>query len=140
MPPSLVLRERKVKFGQYNLFIFIFFPFSIWSKSHSSPQYPTPEFKKVGPLSEMQSKNDQWPILNDQSINSLLFGVQKERTYESLRKSFIIFVAGVGPEPTTSGLWIRRSNQLSYPAITFILFVECGCKGSIKFLNCKIFG
>ena len=49
-----------------------------------------------------------------------------------------LIVAGVGPEPTTSGLWIRRSNQLSYPAITDHLFVECGCKGSIKFLNCKI--
>ena len=38
------------------------------------------------------------------------------------------YVAGVGPEPTTSGLWIRRSNQLSYPAI-----VVCGCKGTLNF-------
>ena len=29
----------------------------------------------------------------------------------------MILVAGVGHDPTTSGLWIRRSNQLSYPAI-----------------------
>ena len=27
------------------------------------------------------------------------------------------FVAGAGHDPATSGLWIRRSNQLSYPAI-----------------------
>ena len=30
---------------------------------------------------------------------------------------FSCFVAGVGHDPTTSGLWIRRSSQLSYPAI-----------------------
>ena len=29
-------------------------------------------------------------------------------------------VAGSGIEPLTSGLWVPRSNQLSYPAIKFI--------------------
>ena len=40
-------------------------------------------------------------------------------------------VAGVGPEPTTSGLWIRRSNQLSYPAI--VLFLEAVAKLNLFF-------
>ena len=35
-----------------------------------------------------------------------------------------LIVAGVGPEPTTSGLWIRRSNQLSYPAIHALYFFK----------------
>ena len=34
---------------------------------------------------------------------------------------FYFLVAGSGIEPLTSGLWVPRSNQLSYPAIKFTL-------------------
>ena len=52
--------------------------------------------------------------------------------------SLILNVAGVGPEPTTSGLWIRRSNQLSYPAIHGAFVLESGCKGMEKKLSLQI--
>ena len=45
-----------------------------------------------------------------------------------------LIVAGVGPEPTTSGLWIRRSNQLSYPAIIQLSSLKAGAKlGKINY-------
>ena len=73
----------------------------------------------------MQSKNDQWPILNDQSINSLLFGVQKERTYESLRKSFIIFVAGVGNQPNfCTPKQEKTDEKKSYQIIEYQIFLN----------------
>ena len=43
-----------------------------------------------------------------------------------------LFVAGRGYDPRTSGLWIRRSNQLSYPAIHITFVLESGCKGMKK--------
>ena len=43
-----------------------------------------------------------------------------------------LFVAGRGYDPRTSGLWIRRSNQLSYPAIDITFVLESGCKGMKK--------
>ena len=64
---------------------------------------------------------------------------EKKKSYKFLCNSLIFRVAGVGPEPTTSGLWIRRSNQLSYPAITTSNIAVCGCKGNTKFLITKIY-
>ena len=43
-----------------------------------------------------------------------------------------LFVAGRGYDPRTSGLWIRRSNQLSYPAVHVTFVLESGCKGMKK--------
>ena len=43
-----------------------------------------------------------------------------------------LFVAGRGYDPRTSGLWIRRSNQLSYPAVHITFVLESGCKGMKK--------
>ena len=43
-----------------------------------------------------------------------------------------LFVAGRGYDPRTSGLWIRRSNQLSYPAVHLAFVLESGCKGMKK--------
>ena len=49
-------------------------------------------------------------------------------------------VAGSGIEPLTSGLWVPRSNQLSYPAIHFVLIYNtfyflCNQEFVISYLN-----
>ena len=47
-------------------------------------------------------------------IKSNLFRIQNR----------LILVAGSGIEPLTSGLWVPRSNQLSYPAINWIFLYK----------------
>ena len=54
---------------------------------------------------------------NKKSINKI-----KNNENKSWAENFFInLVAGSGIEPLTSGLWVPRSNQLSYPAIKFVL-------------------
>ena len=50
-------------------------------------------------------------------ICSQLVRKTKKKALAISRKCLIFGVAGGGHDPSTSGLWIRRSNQLSYPAI-----------------------
>ena len=59
--------------------------------------------------------------------------VEKYRKVQSIKKTLTKKlvsheVAGGGHDPSTSGLWIRRSNQLSYPAIQAIDFSFAGAK------------
>ncbi len=51
-------------------------------------------------------------------FNRLESSDKKKRKEVAHSYATTCLVAGEGLEPSTSGLWIRRSNQLSYPAIT----------------------
>ena len=63
------------------------------------------------------------------------------RTKKTLTLKVSVFkVAGGGHDPSTSGLWIRRSNQLSYPAIQAIDFSFAGAKVIHLFELNKFFG
>ena len=81
---------------------------------------------------------------NDNAFSCSFRKDNKKSSYEN-RNCLILNVAGPGHDPGTSGLWIRRSNQLSYPANTqFRLSHYCsnwiaGAKVSIIFEFCKFF-
>ena len=62
------------------------------------------------------------------SVECLGWGRKRKEGARCLTSLFQ--VAGSRIELETSGLWIRRSNQLSYPAIMFWTkhFVKCDCK------------
>ena len=81
---------------------------------------------------------------NDNAFSCSFRKGNKKSSYEN-RNCLILNVAGPGHDPGTSGLWIRRSNQLSYPANTqFRLSHYCsnwnaGAKVSIIFEFCKFF-
>ena len=76
------------------------------------------------------------------AVFSHCFPEKKSATLENL-ELLIICVARKGLEPLTFGLWIRRSNQLSYLAIICTrpagLFCKSECKGTLFFWVCKIF-
>ena len=62
---------------------------------------------------------------------------QKKHLRTNVHKCF--FVAGPGYDPGTSGLWIRRSNQLSYPAIRANHCLFAGAKVIQSFELSKLF-
>ena len=72
------------------------------------------------------------------TLNVYMMQGYEKNSYEN-RNCFFLSVARGGHDPSTSGLWIRRSNQLSYRANTLStesevhrLFFNCGCKGTQK--------
>ena len=85
-----------------------------------------------------------WESRNDNAF-SCCFRKGNKKAVTKNRNCLILNVAGPGYDPGTSGLWIRRSNQLSYPANTqFRLSHYCsnwiaGAKVSIIFEFCKFF-
>ena len=56
-------------------------------------------------------------VIPDVKSSLINFSVTKKEEDHFWTSSFL--VAGTRIELVTSGLWIRRSNQLSYPAILF---------------------
>ena len=52
------------------------------------------------------------------SLSKILKENKKRNSQKSIENS--LSVAGSGVEPETFGLWIQRSNHLSYPAVFFI--------------------
>ena len=92
---------------------------------HSLCICPTNKRSLVDIFNSMSTR--LFPYLAIKTSTSKIHSQKHKSTYGNRK---CLYVAGVGPEPTTSGLWIRRSNQLSYPAV---LFLFSGCKGTAFF-------
>ena len=81
----------------------------------------------------------------DVGLKAQIFSVRATWIFYSekgVAKLQLLFVAGGGHDPSTSGLWIRRSNQLSYPAILMLIlkwFSKPSAKVLLFFYSAKCF-